>query len=355
MDGVKITNLDFLNKKQFNLEALSARLKTSLSIDAEIRAEVLRHLTDIVANQEIEWLNVHEPEAWLEYLVFRYKFKYYPLEKRLEDFPLHLLIEPTPLCNLSCPMCFQSDDTFRRSHRMGMIDLEFFKDLIDQAYTHKCAALTLASRGEPTLHAQLGEMLFYCRGKFLELKLNTNAVCLNEELAHQILEAGVDIVVFSVDSYESKEYEKYRQGASFDKVLSNIERFARIRSSHAQYKKTATRIHGVYMGGGQSKEKFLKFWEDRVDSVVFKEAIPRWDTYNNEVIAQSKPCKLLWERMYVWFDGICNPCDFDYKSKLCVGNAKKESLAKIWKAEPYMRLRRLASRKEAFPCDRCNL
>jgi len=355
MEEIKIKKLNFLNKKHCDLETLKKVIEAHPGMEPEIRIEVLEHLGDIVANQEIEWLNANDPKDWPRYLIFRYKFKYFPVQRRLENFPLHLLIEPTPLCNLSCPMCFQSDRTFRSNGPKGMIDPAFFKDLVDQAVDRKCAALTLASRGEPTLHKQLDEMLLYCKDKFLELKLNTNAVCLNEKLSRQILDTGVNIVVFSVDSHEKEEYERFRQGASFEKVLNNIERFTEIRNSDRAYVKTSTRIHGVYMGDGQSKEGFLKFWKNRVDSVVFKQVIPRWDTYNNEIIDSHNSCSLLWERMYVWFDGTCNPCDFDYKSKLRVGNAKENSLEAIWGGQAYMRLREMSDRKEIIPCDRCNL
>ena len=64
--------------------------------------------------------------------------------------------------------------------------------------------MTLSGRGEPTLHPRLGDMLDYCKGKFFDLKMNTNATRLNETLMHKIIEAGVTDLVFSVDSYEKE-------------------------------------------------------------------------------------------------------------------------------------------------------
>ena len=60
--------------------------------------------------------------------------------------------------------------------------------------------------------------------------------------------------------------------------------------------------------------------------------------------------------MYVWFDGICNPCDADYKSELSVGNIQKNSLREIWNGEKYSKLRSLhldSKRNLCYPCDRC--
>ncbi len=102
----------------------------------------------------------------------------------------------------------------------------------------------------------------------------------------------------------------------------------------------------------------FEFWDEFVDVVAFNDAVPRWDTYNNAAMDYNVPCDLLWERMYVWHDGTCNPCDFDYKSKLQVGNAKKQLLKDIWTGEPFTKYRNMlleGNRSKLNPCDRCNM
>ena len=83
----------------------------------------------------------------------------------------------------------------------------------------------------------------------------------------------------------------------------------------------------------------------------------RWDTYNNpKEIAGTCACGYLWERMYVWYDGLCNPCDADYKSKLSVGSIQEKSIHEIWHGQKYTELRNMHSngkRNMVFPCDRC--
>jgi hypothetical protein len=111
-------------------------------------------------------------------------------------------------------------------------------------------------------------------------------------------------------------------------------------------------------GKEQSKKKFFDFWSKFIDVVTFIDVAPRWDTYNNASMENCKPCELLWERMYVWYDGICNPCDYDYKSKLCVGDAKKTSLKEIWTGETYNKYRNMfleGKRQFILPCNKCNV
>lgn len=347
----------FLSKSTTELGPIASALANTVHIDAELRGAMLKNIDSIVGSQEAEWIARNPPDRVVEYLIHRYKFKNYPRLKKLEAFPLHLLIEPTPVCNLRCVMCFQRDITFSSGKEyQGFIDFDFFKELIDQAVENKCGALTLASRGEPTLHPRFGDMLRYCKGKFLELKINTNATRLTEDLCDAILESGVDIVVFSVDSQKPQEYEKIRVGGEFGDTLNNIKRFCEKRNSKKAYIKTCVRVSGVFLGT-QNKENFLDFWRGMVDTVAFADAIHRWDTYGNNPSGAGGTCGLLWERIYVWFDGVCNPCDYDYKSSLAVGNAKNTSLKDIWTSDSYNKYRQAhltMKRGSLFPCDRCD-
>ena len=83
----------------------------------------------------------------------------------------------------------------------------------------------------------------------------------------------------------------------------------------------------------------------------------RWDTYHNPLeICGSGPCEYLWERMYVWYDGKCNPCDADYKSELNVGTLESNSIQEIWNGKNYAQLReahKSGKRSLCYPCDRC--
>jgi len=45
--------------------------------------------------QEQNFIDNNAPDRWLEYLVYRYKFKVYPDQNKVTDFPIYLLIEPT--------------------------------------------------------------------------------------------------------------------------------------------------------------------------------------------------------------------------------------------------------------------
>lgn len=358
-------NITFLTAKPLNRPLLLDILKKSKiknNEDNKILEMIIHDFSNndftLINTQENFFLNLHSHELWAPYLIFRYKFKNYPKQRIVTDFPIYLLIEPISACNLRCIMCFQIDETFNKSQEfMGKMDLELFYKIIDQAYEGGTKALTLASRGEPTLHPQLGDMLDYCKDKFFELKINTNATRLNEKLIHRILQSDVTDMVFSVDSYQKDEYESIRVKGIFEDVLDNIIKFKEIRAKEYPDSKCTTRISGVKVNKEQDPIKFKEFWEKYVDHVVMVEMENRWDTYHNSKdIAGSGSCEYLWERMYIWYDGICNPCDIDYKSELAVGSIKENSIKDIWKGEKYQTIRELhlnGNRNSCYPCDRC--
>jgi radical SAM protein with 4Fe4S-binding SPASM domain len=356
----------FLTEKNIDKNLLLDVMKSHSTIIRDTdNKKIITEVTSLIEQdkfylspQEVQFLNLNPKDMWCDYLIFRYKFNTFPKNQIVSDFPIYVLIEPVSACNLRCVMCFQIDETFTSNKNfMGKMDISLFKKIIDQCVEGGTKAITLASRGEPTLHPQLGEMLEYCTGKFYGLKLNTNATRLTDKLSHQILKSGVTDLVYSIDSYAKEEYEVIRVKGIFDEVLNNIIRFKEIKEQHYPNSKCSTRISGVKINDKQDPIKFKEFWEKYVDHVVMVEMEQRWDTYHNpKEIAGVHPCDYLWERLYVWHDGICNPCDIDYKSELSVGTLSDSTIKEIWTSQKFSRLRDLhknGKRNLCYPCDRC--
>jgi len=309
--------------------------------------------------QEIEFIENNDISRWCEYLVFRYKLKVYPKQKKVAEFPVYLLIEPVSACNLRCIMCFQADVTFTKNPYMGIMDFDFFKKIIDEAVAGGTKAITLASRGEPTMNRHLPKMLEYIKGKFLEVKINTNGTRLTEKLCHSILSCGVTELVWSIDAPRKELYEKIRVGGIFEKVINNILMFNNIKNTSYPNSTLITTASGVMFHEEQDIQEYKNFFGKLADNVAAQQIENRWNTYTNETQPDiTDPCQYLWERMYVWFDGKCNPCDVDYKSYLEVGNVNEKTIKEIWHGKTYEKLRKdhlEKNRKKCNPCDRCGL
>jgi radical SAM protein with 4Fe4S-binding SPASM domain len=218
--------------------------------------------------------------------------------------------------------------------------------------------VTLASRGEPLICRDIEKMLGYIGGKFLALKINTHAGFLDERKAHAILAAGVNTLVFSADAASEPLYSQLRVNGKLDRVIANIERFQKIRSTQYPDSRTITRISGVRFRSEQNLDEMENFWGNLVDQVAFVDYNPWEDTYHRPLSDVETPCSDLWRRMFVWWDGRVNPCDVDYKSTLAVGRARESTLSELWRSESYERLRQMhLSRQRAavFPCQRCTV
>ncbi|MCX5796534.1 MAG: radical SAM/SPASM domain-containing protein [Elusimicrobia bacterium] len=291
------------------------------------------------------------------YLYYRYRYEVYPDRKLLDDYPPCVQIEPTSVCNFRCVFCYQTDQEFTRkaNGHMGMMTLDTFKRVVDQIQG-EVEAVSLASRGEPLLCRDLDQMLAYASGKFLALKLNTNASLLTESMCHAILQAGVATLVFSADAAAEPQYSRLRAGGSLEQVLKHLKMFAEIKRRQYPQSRMITRVSGVKVAGSGKLGDMERFWGGYVDQVAFVNYNPWENVYGASPSRIAAPCSDLWRRLFVWWDGRANPCDVDVRSTLAVGSVKRAGVSRIWRGEAYERLRAghlAGKRSELEPCARC--
>ena len=307
--------------------------------------------------KELELINKKEIP---KYLFHRYRYEIFPQTYTADKYPPYLQIEPTSFCNYRCVFCYQTnkDFTTKSNGYMGHMKLEMFKLIVDQA-ENNIEFISLASRGEPLVSPVIEKMLEYTRGKFLSLKINTNASVLTEKKCHAILQGGVQTIVFSADAADAELYKKLRVNGKLEKVVANIRMFKKIREKHYPKAKIITRVSGVKVSDQQNFKDMENFWSEMVDQVAFVDYCQWENVYKMKENKLSAPCSDLWRRMFVWWDGKTNPCDVDYLSSLSPGYLKKDyNLSQLWKSKLYESLRTkhtLKSRKKINPCNRCTV
>lgn len=292
------------------------------------------------------------------YLLHRFRYDVFPQRRQLDDYPPCMQVEPSSVCNFRCVFCYQTDSSFSRKSTgfMGTIELDLWKRIVDQAEGN-IHFLTLASRGEPLVCRDLPEMLKYARGKFLGLKLNTNASMLTEELCHDILQAGVRNLVFSADAAKEPDYSRFRVGGSLERTVANVRKLKEIRDRDYPDSKTITRVSGVFFDPEhQSFQDLLDYWGELVDEVTFVAYNPWESVYDTPANDLETPCSDLWRRMFVWYDGKANPCDTDYKSTLSMGTVQEHGVHGLWRSNQMEKLRLChdtGKRQTLEPCRRC--
>ena len=290
------------------------------------------------------------------YVIYRYKYKNYPLKKTIEDYPPCVQIEPTSICNFRCVMCYQTDRSFsdKKNNFMGFMNFDLYKKIIDELEGN-VEAITLASRGEPTLNKKFIEFIKYCKDKFVAFKINTNLSTMTEDMAKAIFENDVQTLVISADAADKVNYEKIRVKGVFEKTLKNLELLNKVKKQYPE-SRTIIRVSGVKINENQDFEQMKKVYGTRSDSVAFVNYLPWESSYENEINDIKEPCTDLWKRTFIWYDGKINPCDYDYKSVLNKYNIKDISLKDVWNSDYYNSLREKhlnKKRAELFPCNRC--
>ncbi len=342
-----------------------------MNLDAH-RLEILRRVCGNLLADEGKgvdgfWLRPHIVEELRRisddelprYLFYRFRYDVFPAKKELDAFPPCVQIEPTSVCNYRCVFCYQTDPKLqdRKAGHKGRMSLDVFKAVVDQI-EGEVEAVSLASRGEPLLCKDIVPMLEYISGKFLGLKINTNAWYLTEEKAHALLSADCNTIVFSADAADDELYAKLRVNGRLDQVLANIRMFADIRAKHYSASRTITRVSGVKFSDQQDFAAIENFWKDYVDQVAFVEYNPWVSVYDAQPSGVEAACSDLWRRTFVWWDGRVNPCDVDYLSHLAVGDITETPLSEIWRGEGYEALRQQhldGDRANLMPCRNCSL
>lgn len=316
--------------------------------------------SDIFNSFDLFELDRLPKDLWARYLIYRYKYVVFPKTRQLDAFPPCIQIEPTSICNLRCKFCYQVDDKLsnKASGHMGQMTLDLFKSVVDQLEGN-VEAITLASRGEPTLAKSFPDMMSYLKGKFIGLKINTNATRLKESIIESILDAEPSVLVFSMDSANKAEYESMRVNAKFNQVVENIKRAVDMKRSNFTNSRTILRVSGVnYEGNDLGYSSLEDCFGGSLDQIALVDMVPWIDPYNSELSGIQEPCSDLWRRMFIWWDGSVGVCDVDYLQSIKIGNVRNsgQTISQLWLSDQYTNLRasHLASARSGV-CANCQV
>jgi len=272
-------------------------------------------------------------------------FKSYKLkEAKLSYMPLRIWLEPTNHCNLKCIMCPNHNLS---KNEKGYMDFSLYTKIIDEL-TKFDPIIYLHHRGESLLHPAFFSMAKYAKDRNLFLILHTNGTLLNEKKAYQLIDSGIDRVIFSFDGFKKETYEKIRINGNFDKTLANIIQFLIIK------KKTGTKkpyvaleiINFSRKNNPQDeveKKKFLDKFKGLPLNKIQKRNLHNWGgefTLKKGKKFPLSSCPFPWISLVILWDGNVLPCTQDFYGKLVLGNVSNDSLEKIWNNEKMIRLRK---------------
>ena len=273
-------------------------------------------------------VSIHE-KCDPSYQKYRYKWFEYPKKFIVKDFPIHLDIEATNRCNLKCVFCDKLP--YLSSDQMGDMDFDMYKRIIDEGKEHDLCSVKLSYRGEPLLHSKLPEMITYAKHQgLMDVYFNTNGMLLSENKVLQLIDAGLDRISISVDGTDPEVFERDRLGASFNKIVKNVDHLMELRERKSiTYPKI--RIQTVNLPQIDLQE-YAHFWKghcDEVASIDYKEADEK--KRKVDLIDSDWACPQLWQRMTIEWDGTIMPCNNDDYRKLKIGNVMHMTIKHCWR------------------------
>jgi len=292
---------------------------------------------------EVTYSTKWEKNKSKEYFEYRDNWTKYPKNKIVSDFPLHLDIETTNVCNLKCPMCARTILLDKKEFaEQGYMSRDEYKNIIDQAVENGVKSIKLNYLGEPLLHKDIIWQVQYAKESgIVDVMMNSNGDLLSEEMSKNLLEAGLDKLFISFDSISPDIYEIQRKGTSLGKVIDNVYNFAKLRNK--SYPDTHIRLSMVMYETPEFMAQFegLKvMWQNMVDAIGYgfyvEKDSSKMGKYDK---VDGFYCEQIFQRMFLKYNGNVTVCCVDDKDRYIVGNWKKESLKDIWQNEKYKFIR----------------
>jgi radical SAM protein with 4Fe4S-binding SPASM domain len=265
--------------------------------------------------------------------------------------PRMLSVEATSRCNLNCPFCLvgmqnqlPSTEHDLLPRGLGTMTMELYRKIADDAVAFGIQKMQLHFQGEPLLHKNIAEMVALAKQRGLTTQMFTNGLPLTDALADRLLDAGLDILRFSVDGVSEEVYQKNRVGGQFWRARRNMAMMttkARERRSpiRLEWQMIAMRNneHEIEQARAMAAEIGIGFFVKSF-AVTDPGAVPEDVQYRRRL--HLKPCTDIYRAIFVYYNGDVVPCCYDIAGKAIVGNLGRESLTAVWQSPAYVDLRR---------------
>lgn len=295
-----------------------------------------------------------------------------------KGYPIILMIEPTNICNLKCPLCPTGAGTLTRNK--GFMSFDNFKKVVDEIGDY-LFNITLYNFGEPFMNKDIYKMIEYAKNKRSFVRVSTNGHFFKEEDVERLVKSELDDLIVSIDGASQDTYVQYRKSGDFNLVIDNLKRIVKMKRE-LKSKLPYIEVQFIVMKHNEHEvgkiEELAK--EIGVDKLTLKGVIVgEVDNLSDEEKAQYIPdnpefrrysdtknwinkekvdihyCTRVWLSTMIMTDGSVVPCCYDYNATYTFGNAFKEKFMDIWNNKKYQNFRRqiIEDKREFGMCKNC--
>lgn len=274
--------------------------------------------------------------------------------------PLRLGIGLTTRCNFRCEFCYlYSADKARIPPQIDMP-----LALVEKCAENLCefeqpiSVADLSQNGEPLLYRDLATAirLFKSTNKVKSIRIITNGSLLSPQKAEELLDAGLDQVMVSINGMSDKQYRKVvNVPVKFDTIYKNIEHLYAIKGN--------CHIHAKIIGNyfsAEEQQKFLDVFSPIVDSIHIDQAVNQWiglqlpsppygrnegvNRFNKEFEpvddkSNLPMCNAPFYFLRIHPSGIASVCLGDWEAAMSLGDINNMSLKEVWNGKRLSQLR----------------
>lgn len=290
--------------------------------------------------------------------------------------PLRLGIGLTTRCNFRCEFCYlysvdktklpiQTDMPFELVEKIAESLSEFDVPI---------SVADVSQNGEPLLYPHLAEAikLFKSTNKVKSIRIITNASLLSPQKAEELLNAGLNQVMVSINGMNDEQYKRIANtNIRFDAIYENIKYLHSIQGN--------CHIHAKIIGNyfsAEEQQKFLDLFSPIVNSIHIDEAVNQWiglelpnppygrkegiNRFNVSFNASDKSvlpmCNAPFYFLRVHPNGVVSVCLGDWEAAMSLGDVNYMSLKEIWNGESITTLRKAHLSGNGIPpqCSECH-
>jgi len=326
--------------------------------------------------------------------------------------PLSLKVEITTRCNLACRFCGRGMAVEILARHKGIdidaktryipkfavgfgndLKLKRFVSIVEGVPTLK--EVDLQGVGEPLLHPEFLQILFYLAKKGIYVTFTTNGTLLSREIARAIVEnRNVRQITVSLDAVQPDLYKFLRRGGNLTKVLNNLQYLINVRNNASEAlpkvriavvlnKLNAPILEGIIdiavkLGVDAVVISMLKDVDGRLGALLLPPDKARLRMQNIVLYAKSKGmvledetgllsrlsndsthelCAWPWLSAMITVEGFVTPCGYATQAnEFHLGSIDENvSFAEVWNGEKYaeFRLKMLQGETQGLPCHKC--
>jgi radical SAM protein with 4Fe4S-binding SPASM domain len=282
-----------------------------------------------------------------------------------------LSIEISGTCQLHCPECPLGSG---KNPGRSFMSQELFESIIRENKNHLWM-VSLYFQGEPLLHPQIDAFIRLLKKHRIYTSVATNGNTDKAELAENIVKAGLDELIVSIDGATEESYQQYRKGGSLKKVLGFIQQVQDAKTK-AGRKKPRLIMQSIISRHNEDEIPDLKRLANEL-SVKFRlksmqindletpsdlpknPDLRRYHLNGNKARIKNphrNHCWRLYRNPVITSEGDVLPCCFDKALTHKTGNLSQGSFASIWNSTAYRNFRKkvFSDRKNTDICTNCS-